>query len=81
VDTVIDSIMQSLKQQEQSLLTSSRATTGGATLAGGLAAARDPKDQYPEDTMAPTRAPKIELSGMATPPAGPQPSPLSSLGQ
>lgn len=81
VDTVIDSIMQSLKQQEQSLLTSSRATTGGATLAGGLAAARDPKSQYPEDTMAPTRPPKIELSGMANPPAGPAPSPLGSLGQ
>ena len=81
VDTVIDSIMQSLKQQEQSLLTSSRATAGGATLAGGLAAARDPKDQYPEDTMAPTRPPRIELSGMATPPAGPAPSPLGSMGQ
>jgi hypothetical protein len=81
VDTVIDSIMQSLKQQEQSLLTSSRVTNAGATLAGGLAAARDPKDQYPEDTMAPTRPPKIELSGMATPPAGPPPSPLSSMGQ
>lgn len=78
VDTVIDSIMQSLKQQEQSLLTSSRVTTGGATLAGGLAAARDPKDQYPEDL---TRPPKIELSGMANPPAGPAPSPLGSLGQ
>ena len=81
VDTVIDSIMQSLKQQEQSLLTSSRATAGGATLAGGLAAARDPKDQYPEDTMAPTRPPRIELSGMATPSAGPAPSPLGSMGQ
>lgn len=78
VDTVIDSIMQSLKQQEQSLLTSSRVTTGGATLAGGLAAARDPKDQYPEDL---TRPPKIELSGMANPPAGPASSPLGSLGQ
>ena len=81
VDTVIDSIMQSLKQQEQSLLTSSRATNAGASLAGGLAASRDPKDQYPEESMAPTRAPRIELSGMATPPAGPPPSPLSSLGQ
>ena len=81
VDTVIDSIMQSLKQQEQSLLTANRATTGGATLAGGLAAARDPKDQYPENTMAPTRPPRIELTGMATPPAGPAPSPLSSMGQ
>ena len=81
VDTVIDSIMQSLKQQEQSLLTSNRAANAGATLAGGLAAARDPKDQYPEDTMAPTRPPRIELSGMATPPTAPAPSPLSSLGQ
>ena len=81
VDTVIDSIMQSLKQQEQSLLTSSRVTTGGATLAGGLAASRDPKDQYPEESMAPTRAPRIELSGMATPPAGPPPSPLGSMGR
>lgn len=71
VDTVIDSIMQSLKQQEQSLLTSSRATTGGSTLAGGLAAARDPKDQYPEDTMAPTQPPR----------PGPAPSPLGSMSQ
>jgi len=78
VDSVIESIMDSLKQQEQSLLTSSRVTTGGATLAGGLAAARDPKNQYPEDMM---RPPKIELSGMANPPAGPAPSPLGSLGQ
>jgi hypothetical protein len=81
VDTVIDSIMQSLKQQEQSLLTSSRVANAGAALTGGLAAARDPKDQYPEDTMAPTRPPRIELSGMATPPAGPPPSPLGSMGQ
>jgi hypothetical protein len=81
VDTVIDSIMDSLKQQEQLLLTSSRATNAGATLTGGLAAARDPKDQYPEDSMAPTRPPRVELSGMATPPAGPPPSPLSSMGQ
>jgi hypothetical protein len=81
VDTVIDSIMQSLKQQEESLLTSSRATNAGATLIGGLAASRDPKDQYPEDSMAPTRPPRVELSGMATPPAGPPPSPLSSMGQ
>jgi len=81
VDTVIDSIMDSLKQQEQLLLTSSRATNAGATLTGGLAASRDPKDQYPEDSMAPTRPPRIELSGMATPPAGPPPSPLSSMGQ
>ena len=81
VDTVIDSIMQSLKQQEESLLTSSRATNAGATLIGGLAASRDPKDQYPEDSMAPTRPPRVELTGMATPPAGPPPSPLSSMGQ
>jgi hypothetical protein len=81
VDTVIDSIMQSLKQQEESLLTSSRATNAGATLIGGLAASRDPKDQYPEDSMAPTRPPRVELSGMVTPPAGPPPSPLSSMGQ
>jgi hypothetical protein len=81
VDTVIDSIMQSLKQQEELLLTSSRATNAGASLVGGLAASRDPKDQYPEDSMAPTRPPRVELSGMATPPAGPPPSPLSSMSQ
>jgi hypothetical protein len=81
VDTVIDSIMQSLKQQEELLLSSSRATNAGASLVGGLAASRDPKDQYPEDSMAPTRPPRVELSGMATPPAGPPPSPLSSMGQ
>jgi hypothetical protein len=71
VDTVIDSIMSSLKQQEQSLLTSSRAMNAGASLAGGLAAARDPKDQYPEDTMAPTQPPR----------PGPAPSPLGSMSQ
>jgi len=81
VDTVIDSIMQSLKQQEELLLSSSRATNAGASLVGGLAASRDPKDQYPEDSMAPTRPPRVELSGMATPPAGPPPSPLGSMGQ
>lgn len=81
VDTVIDSIMQSLKQQEELLLSSSRATNAGASLVGGLAASRDPKDQYPEDSMAPTRPPRVELSGMAAPPAGPPPSPLSSMGQ
>lgn len=71
VDTVLDSIMQSLKQQEQSLLTANQAATGGATLAGGLAAARDPKAQYPEDTMAPGGPQQ----------AGPAPSPLGALGQ
>ena len=81
VDMVIDSIMQSLKQQEQSLLTGSRATNAGAALAGGLAAARDPKDQYPEDTMSPGQPPRIDLSGMASPRTGPAPSPLGSLGQ
>jgi len=81
VDTVIDSIMQSLKQQEESLLTAGRATNAGATLAGGLAAARNPKDQYPEDTMSPGQPPRIDLSGMAAPRTGPAPSPLSSLGQ
>jgi hypothetical protein len=71
VDTVLDSIMQSLKQQEQSLLTANQAATGGATLAGGLAAARDPKAQYPEDTMAPGGPQQ----------AGPAPSPLGALGR
>jgi hypothetical protein len=71
VDTVIESIQQSLKQQEQSLLTGGRAANAGAALAGGLAAARDPKDQYPEDTMSPGQPPRT----------GPAPSPLGSLGQ
>lgn len=45
---VIGSIMQSLKADEARLLQAAQATTGGAALAGGLSAARSPKDQYPE---------------------------------
>ena len=45
---VIGSIMQSLKADEARLLQAAQATTGGAALTGGLAAARSPKDQYPE---------------------------------
>lgn len=45
---VIGSIMQSLKADEARLLQAAQVTTGGAALAGGLSAARSPKDQYPE---------------------------------
>lgn len=76
-DAVLDSIMSSLKQQEAELTQAVGTTGTGAALAGGLAAARSPKEQYPEDGMAPTR---IELSGMAQPDR-PAVSPLQSLGQ
>jgi len=77
-DAVLDSIMQSLKQQEADLTRAVGVTGTGAALTGGLAAARSPKDQYPEESMAP--AARIELSGMAQPDR-PAPSPLQSLGQ
>jgi hypothetical protein len=70
-DAVLDSIMSSLKQQEAQLLQATGATTGGAAMVGGLAAARDPKQQYPEDSLAPP----------GTQPAPPGPSPLQSMGQ
>lgn len=70
-DAVLDSIMSSLKQQEAQLLQATGATTGGAALTGGLAAARDPKQQYPEDSLAPP----------GTQPTPPGPSPLQSLGR
>lgn len=56
-DAVMDSIMQSLKSEEQELLKMSGLTGAGAALTGGLAAARSIKQQYPEDTLAPENAP------------------------
>lgn len=47
-DPVLDSIMQSLKAQEAQLLQATGAVGTGAALTGGLAAARSPKEQYPE---------------------------------
>jgi hypothetical protein len=64
-DPVIDSIMQSLKAQEQQLLQATGAVGTGAALTGGLAAARSPKEQYPGEGQ-PAPAPA---------------SPLQSLGQ
>ena len=64
-DPVIQSIMQSLKAQEQQLLQATGVVGTGAALTGGLAAARSPKEQYPE----------------GAPPAPAAPSPLQSLGQ
>jgi hypothetical protein len=64
-DPVIDSIMQSLKAQEQQLLQATGAVGTGAALTGGLAAARSPKEQYPGE-------------GQPAPAPG---SPLQSLGQ
>jgi hypothetical protein len=64
-DPVIDSIMQSLKTQEQQLLQATGAVGTGAALTGGLAAARSPKEQYPGEGQ-PAPAPA---------------SPLQSLGQ
>jgi hypothetical protein len=53
VDPVMDSIMSSLKAQEQMLLRASMGTNVGATMTGGLAGARSTPQQYPEDTLAP----------------------------
>jgi hypothetical protein len=64
-DAVLDSIMQSLKQQETELLQATGAVGTGAALTGGLAAARSPKEQYPGEGQ-PAPAPA---------------SPLQSLGQ
>lgn len=55
--TIIDSIMQSLKSDEARLLQAAQATTGGAALAGGLSATRSTKDQYPESEDTPGAAP------------------------
>jgi len=51
-DRVLDSIMQSLKQQEQELLTATGATGTTAGIAGALGAARGIPQQYPEDSVA-----------------------------
>jgi hypothetical protein len=64
-DQVLQSIMSSLKADEARILQSAQATTGGAGLAGGLAAARSPKDQYPENGQQ----------------GAPAPSPLGSMAQ
>jgi hypothetical protein len=64
---VIGSIMQSLKADEARLLQAAQATTGGAALAGGLAATRSTKDQYPESED--------------TPPGAAAASPLGALAQ
>lgn len=77
-DAVLDSIMSSLKQQEAELTRAVGTTGTGAALAGGLAAARSPKEQYPEDSQ--SLVPRIEMSGMAVPDR-PAVSPLQSLGQ
>lgn len=50
-DEVLNSIMQSLKQQEQELLTATGAVGAGSALVGGLAAARPVQQQYPEESL------------------------------
>lgn len=69
VDTVLDSIMSSLKQQEQDLLKATGAVGAGSALTGGLAATRPVQQQYPEES---TQAPGL-------PPMPPGASPLGSL--
>lgn len=71
VDTVLDSIMSSLKQQEQDLLKAAGATGAGAALTGGLAAARPVQQQYPQEST--------EAPGLPPMPSGG--SPLGSLRQ
>lgn len=51
-DRVLDSIMQSLKAQEQELLTATGVAGTAAGTAGALSAGRGIPQQYPEDTMA-----------------------------
>jgi hypothetical protein len=53
IDPVMDSIMQSLKEQEQMLLKASTGSNVGSAVVGGLSAARGTAEQYPEDTLAP----------------------------
>lgn len=65
-DAVLDSIMQSLKQQEQELVTAAGTTGAIAAGAGALGAARGIPQQYPEDSM-------------ALPGTGPGPVPASPL--
>lgn len=69
VDPVINSIMQSLKAQEQQLLQATGVANAGAGMVGGLSAAREPMLQYPEDSMTPGPGPSGSTAG----------SPLSSL--
>lgn len=68
-DSVIDNILDSLKAQESQLLQVTGATGTGAAVAGGLAAARPVKQQYPEES---TEAPGV-------PPMPSGASPLQSM--
>ena len=68
IDPVMDSIMSSLKAQEQMLMQASTGMNVGAAAAGGVAGQRGTTEQYPEDTLAP------QAPGMPVPPP-PQPSP------
>jgi hypothetical protein len=68
IDPVVDSIMQSLKAQEQMLMRASTAGNVGAANMGGLSGQRGTTEQYPEDTLTP------QAPGMPVPPP-PQPSP------
>ena len=70
-DQVLDSIMSSLKAQEQELLTATGVTGAIAAGAGALGAARGIKQQYPEDSVGEPQAPP-------QPPAG---SPLQQAAQ
>lgn len=53
VDPVMDSIMASLKAQEQMLMKASLGTNVGAAMTGGLAGVRGTPQQYPQDSMPP----------------------------
>lgn len=68
-DAVIDSIMQSLKTQEQELLTATGAAGTAAGMAGALGASRGIPQQYPEESVATP----------GTPSGPPSPSPLQQF--
>lgn len=53
IDPVMDSIMTSLKAQEQMLLRASVGTNTGSAVVGGLAGVRGTPQQYPEDSAPP----------------------------
>lgn len=71
IDATMDSIMQSLKAQEADLLKMSGLTGTAGVVTGGLAAARDPQMQYPQES----------LSAPGIPPMPTGASPLGALGQ
>lgn len=70
VDAVLDSIMESLKQQEQTLMQASGASGAAAVSSGALAAARPPKQQFPGEEEQPTEPGMAPPRPGLAPPAG-----------